>query len=77
MHSGRPHDQRHGNSCRGGGFVTRVTFVLNSHVDSAGVTDEGEGLQGVVHVDFTGDDVDRRLAQSSTAGKLGGPVDGV
>lgn len=36
-----------------------MTFVHHCHVDSAGVTDEGEGLQRVVHVDFTGDDVDR------------------
>lgn len=62
---------------RGRGLVTRVTFVLHRHVDSAAVTDEGEGLQGVVHVHFTGDDVDRRLAQSSAAGKLSCPVDGV
>lgn len=50
------------NSWGDGGFPTRVTFVLHRHVDSAGVTDEGEGLQGVVHADFTGDDVDGRLA---------------
>lgn len=43
-------------------MVTGVAFVLHRHVDSAGVTDEGEGLQSVVHVNFTGDDVDRRLA---------------
>lgn len=61
----------------GGGFVTGVTFVLHRQVDSAGVTDEGEGLQGAVQVDFTGDDVDGRLAQSSAAGKASGPADGL
>lgn len=73
MRGGRPGGSRR----RGRGFVTRVTFVLHRHVDSAGVADEGEGLQGAVHVHFAGDDVDRRLAQTSAAGKLSGPVDGV
>lgn len=54
--------QANGSGWRGGGFVTGVTFVLHRQVDSAGVTDEGEGQQGAVHVDFTGDDVDGRLA---------------
>ena len=61
----------------GRGFVTGVTSVLHCHVDSAAVTDEGEGLQGAAQVDFPGDDVDGWLAESSTAGKLSCPVDGV
>lgn len=39
--------------------ITRVTFVLHCYVDSACMTNEGEGPQADVDVNFTGDDVNR------------------
>lgn len=57
--------------------ITRVSFVLHGDVDCVRVADEAEGRQLAVDVNFAGDDIDRRLAQSSTAGKLSCPAAGV
>lgn len=61
----------------GGGCITWVPFVLHSDVDCVCVADEGEGWQLAVDVNFAGDNVDGWLAEASTAGELGCPVDGV
>lgn len=60
-----------------GSCITRVPFVLHGDVDCVCVADEAEGRQLAVDVNFAGDNVDGRLAESSTAGELSCPVDGV
>lgn len=54
-----------------------MSFVLHGDVDCVRVADEAEGRQFAVDVNFAGDYIDRRLAQSSTAGKLSCPAAGV